>query len=515
MWTASRVCITASRSSGKSFLMAVYIMTRCLLFPNYQVAIMANSGAASKLLFQKIEELALHKIDTIKNQSDVFYNEVQKGPNSNGFHHGDTYDLELFNGSKIVTFNSDPKKNVGKRCHLLVYDEAGKIPRDTFALMNPFVAVESGFKTGKINLECYPEDLPKQIVLISSAEDVDTQLFDDYKYNAIKMIEGDPSYFVVDLNCEMSLHPYMNGEPSRPLVQKQLIDDAMATNEVRALREYYNVFDHNSSEDAVVRRSSIERNYTTYHPEFSSSGYDKHYVLCYDPATKIDNSFVLVAEIIHDKDKGWYAKIINGVNFIERLKDGTKKIINVPDQITRLKKMMLDYNGTQFGVRDYDNIELYIDPGPGGSGATIATYMLDNWVDASGHPHKGIIDKEDKYLAMEAYKFPEAKNILHLPSASAHKVEMYSALTDMVEQDLIMFPKPLNMRHEFEFEREDENGKLVCEYVKAQPEEIRAMTELDLMITEATAMQRSKTANGNVQIKLPKSLERKLHDDRA
>ena len=109
----------------------------------------------------------------------------------------------------------------------------------------------------------------------------------------------------------------------------------------------------------------------------------------------------------------------------------------------------------------------------------------------------------------------QAKNILHLPSASAHKVEMYSALTDMVEQDLIMFPKPLNMRHEFEFEREDENGKLVCEYVKAQPEEIRAMTELDLMITEATAMQRSKTANGNVQIKLPKSLERKLHDDRA
>ena len=95
-------------------------MTRCLLFPNYQVAIMANSGAASKLLFQKIEELALHKIDTIKNQSDVFYNEVQKGPNSNGFHHGDTYDLELFNGSRIVTFNSDPKKNVGKRCHLLV-----------------------------------------------------------------------------------------------------------------------------------------------------------------------------------------------------------------------------------------------------------------------------------------------------------------------------------------------------------------------------------------------------------
>ena len=41
------------------------------------------------------------------------------------------------------------------------------------------------------------------------------------------------------------------------------------------------------------------------------------------------------------------------------------------------------------------------------------------------------------------------------------------------------------------------------------------MTELDLMVTEATAMQRVKTPNGNVSIKLPKNLERKLHDDRA
>lgn len=104
--------------------------------------------------------------------------------------------------------------------------------------MNPFTAVESGFKTGRINEKCYPDDLPKQIILISSAEDVDTQLFDNYKYNAFKMLEGDPRYFVVDLNCEMSLHPYMNGEPMKPLVSKQLIDDEMAKNEVKGLREW-------------------------------------------------------------------------------------------------------------------------------------------------------------------------------------------------------------------------------------------------------------------------------------
>lgn len=88
MWTASNVCVAASRSSGKSFLMAVYLMTRALLWPSLQVAIMAPSGAQSKLLFQKIEDIAKHKVDSIKNKSNVFYNEVKKGPNSDGLNGG-------------------------------------------------------------------------------------------------------------------------------------------------------------------------------------------------------------------------------------------------------------------------------------------------------------------------------------------------------------------------------------------------------------------------------------------
>lgn len=83
-WIARDICIVASRSSGKSFLMAVYIMARCLLFPNYVVALMAPDGKQSKMLFKKIEDIATHKLDSIKNRSNVFYNEVVKGPNSNG-----------------------------------------------------------------------------------------------------------------------------------------------------------------------------------------------------------------------------------------------------------------------------------------------------------------------------------------------------------------------------------------------------------------------------------------------
>ena len=41
MWNAKSICILASRASGKSFIVALYIMARCLLYPNYKVALMS------------------------------------------------------------------------------------------------------------------------------------------------------------------------------------------------------------------------------------------------------------------------------------------------------------------------------------------------------------------------------------------------------------------------------------------------------------------------------------------
>jgi hypothetical protein len=80
-----------------------------------------------------------------------------------------------------------------------------------------------------------------------------------------------------------------------------------------------------------VRRSSIERNYVTYPPIFESRSPEEHYVLCYDPAEKIDNSFVLVGRMYHDDERGWMCDIVNGVNFLEKLPDGTKKVIAKPE----------------------------------------------------------------------------------------------------------------------------------------------------------------------------------------
>ena len=46
-WTAEKAVWVCSRNAGKSFLMAVYMMARALLFPKFYIYIMSNTSAQS------------------------------------------------------------------------------------------------------------------------------------------------------------------------------------------------------------------------------------------------------------------------------------------------------------------------------------------------------------------------------------------------------------------------------------------------------------------------------------
>lgn len=108
----------------------------------------------------------------------------------------------------------------------------------------PFCAQDTDFIVGKnINSEVYPKQLQNKKLLLSSAEGIDSELFERYKIGFEKMMMGDPDYFVADIDCEFSLHPFMNGKPMKPLIKQSEVDDAFKTNPYRAQREYYNRFD--------------------------------------------------------------------------------------------------------------------------------------------------------------------------------------------------------------------------------------------------------------------------------
>ena len=133
------------------------------------------------------------------------------------------------------------------------------------------------------------------------------------------MAMGFTDYFVCDINCEMPLHPTMKGKPFTPLLTQGEIDAALRSNEYKARREYYNLFDLTGGVDNIVSSDTIYRNEKQYLPLTTNpdpkSG--KKYIISIDPAHQIDNSFCLIMEAWKDKQKGWMGRVVNGYNMIK------------------------------------------------------------------------------------------------------------------------------------------------------------------------------------------------------
>ena len=108
-------------------------------------------------------------------------------------------------------------------------------------------------------------------IYASSAESIDSELYDAYKDAALRMIAGDDTYFVCDITCELSLHPKLNGKAYRPLISQEIVDDAMRKNEFKANREYFNKFDLSGGQDALVKRTTILAHSLAYEPIFDNA----------------------------------------------------------------------------------------------------------------------------------------------------------------------------------------------------------------------------------------------------
>lgn len=509
-WTAEKACWVCSRNSGKTFLAALYMMGRSLLFPYYQINLLNVSARQSQDTFLKMENIAKKQIASLVGSSDVFYNEVVRAASGgDGFlHREQSYFCQLYNGSTITSLVGSPKTIVGKRSNLNIYDEAGKISRELFSLTEPFTTQDVDFKTGAdIDLTMVPNSLPNQCLYMSSAEDVNSYLYTMYKDCARSMAMGRRDKFVVDISCEIPMKPTLKGKPYAPLLKRSVVEAAMRVDEAKALREYYNLFDVTGGVDAAVTRDVITRNEYRYLPVLGSEHKEGvHYGIFYDPALQRDNSIILVAEYWRDPEKGWLCRLINCQNLLERLPNNEKKLLMTTEQLDILREYMVKYNGN---APDYDNLYVFIDPGSGGGGRHYADYLLEDWVDKRGAPHRGIIDLDDESYRKIAYKFPHAvSGVLQLLEASKYKSVMYGEGLEMVYQDLVMFPPPPPGSGILQLDDRE---------VQLSPDEMRALVELDLLKEELVAIRKTKTSNGKIKYDLPTNKDATLvrHDDRS
>lgn len=513
-WNRPYVMWTCSRNFGKSFLGAIIIMLKALLYPNQRIYIVSSSGGQAQETFTKMEDIAKCNIDSIDftdnstgRNIDIFTNELVKNANSDGFIHDKTsFKAVLFNGSRIYTLNSVPQNVRGKRASLLFLDESCFCDENLITAVLPFLTQESNFKTSVnrgFDLKKSRKKVPNQVIWASSAGDADHLHAKTYKEYSLKMLAGDNDYFVADMPCDIPLNPMIDGEPTTPYLTQETIDNEMRVNPNKAEKEYYNKFQKDGGQDQLIKWAQIRRNESFDLPTLCTDGDKKLYGLAFDPARLHDNSIIGVMEYRYDEKLGWMGDVVNFTNLIDIA--SKKKIpMKTPDQIAVLRSMMLDYNG--YHNRDYENIvSLSIDAGAGGNGVGIADILLEDWKDNDGLMHKGFIDKEFEAHQNEISKFPNAWDGLRLISPKKYKAQMCTELSELIHLDVIKFPREYNGKRVVTIH--DGNNSTTKSLTF---EEEIALINIDLLKNETTSIYKL----GDNRYGLPKEKEKKMHDDR-
>lgn len=376
-----------------------------------------------------------------------------------------------------------------KRAEAVCFDESGFLDEEVFQVIEPYTAQDKNFKMGGgVNVTTIPRELPNQLLYTSSASTTDSYFYSKYKEYSKAMIWGSKDHFVADVNCEVMFNATYRGKiyPAS-LLTKEKVDNAMRENKEKALREYYNIFTSDGGADAIFKRSMITKNSTVRPPIMFNDTKDRLFALAYDPARSMDNSFVLIGEYYKDETDNWRMRIANGVNFADFGKKN-KTPMRTPEQIKKLKQLILDYNGD--GVDDYSNIHaLFIDAGSGGAGVNIADYLMEDWYE-EGHEgdkkymHRGLIDAIES--ADYVKKFPNAVDKVRLLSPTMYKSIIYEAAIEMLRLDLIDFTAEYDNKGYLTMIDVDEKElkKLKLQLVDKYKDKNISQSELDRLIDE-------------------------------
>lgn len=553
-WDKMYALWLCTRNYGKSTLLALYYMTRGMLLSNCRCYICAGTSDQSIETFEKIVSIAKNEIESFTGLTDVFRNEVVINmTNNDGFIRnpaGFTY--RLYNGSFVKTLNSNVNAKRGKRAEAVCFDESGFLDEEVFQVIEPYTAQDKNFKMGgSVNVTTLPKELPNQLLYTSSASTTDSYFYKKYKEYSKAMIWGSKDHFVADINCEIMFNATYRGKiyPAS-LLTKEKVDNAMRENKEKALREYYNIFTSDGGADAIFKRSMIVKNSTIRPPIMFNDTKDRLFALAYDPARSMDNSFVLVGEYYKDSSDNWRMRIANGINFMD-LSKKNKTPMRTPEQVKKLKQLILDYNGD--GVDDYTNISnIFIDAGSGGAGVNIADYLMEDWYE-EGHEgeqkylHRGLIDKEQSSDYVK--KFPNAVDKIKLLPPTMYKSIIYEAAIEMMRLDLIDFTaeydnkgyltmldidekemakakKDLIAKYKDKSMSNGELDRLVEEELqernlastkiyKLSPDEELGLVQIDSLKEEMVNMVRKKRESGKDGFELSTEKQNKLHDDRS
>lgn len=524
MWNSSHSVVVLTRNGGKSFVGAVFMLLKAILYENQAIYIISSVGDQSKETFTKIEELVLRIGKTaasFRSLTDIAAKETVKSPtNKTGFSHAPAgYEVSFYNGSVIYTLNSNPDSNRSRRATLVFFDEAAYCSDELIAVCEAFATQSTDFITStdsSYNPELEPLHCPTQLVYASSQGDMSSMFYQHYKNFAKEMLAGNRSYFVCDMTCDVAINTYMNGQKYIPLLTQDKVDAALKANKEKALREYYNQPQTDAGSNAIVRWATIRRNESFYLPTLCwQPGYK--YAVAMDPARTNDNSIISIMALHEDERLGWIGEICNCVNLVDTASRKHYKL-DSNRQVEELRNIILAYSGNT--AADYEHISaVLIDAGSGGGGVSAyADTLLNDWTDKAGATHHGLIDRSHDIYSTADYEelYPDAIDKLRLINPRKFRTKMVEEFIELMNLGLIKFPYENNWNDVIPMITGiDSNGEEIREEHYLSEDEMLSLSQIDLMKQETTSIQKTENQERtSVQYALSKDKANTMHDDR-
>jgi len=517
-WNKPHVLWCCSRNFGKSFLGAIFMILKAILYENQAIYIVSSVGNQSKETFIKIEEIALRlgktaaSIDSLK---DILEKETVKSANNKtGFSHPqEGFHVSFYNGSEIFTLNGKPDNNRSRRATLVFFDEAAFSSDELIAVCEAFATQNTEFKTSTkkgFNPKTLKRKCPTQLVYASSQDDMSKMFYKHYKNFSKKMLAGDRDYFIADMICDTAINVYMSGQPHDPLLTKDKVDAAMKANREKASREYYNEPTRDGGVNQIVKWGTIRRNESFYLPQLHFEP-DTRIAFALDPARTMDNSILSVMRIINDDNYGYMGEIVNCVNFVDRAsKKGYKLDSN--RQLEEIRNYLAVYNGN---LNEYQNIDvILIDQGSGGGGtSTYADSLLNNWTSRNGREYHGLIDKTHEIYKGYENIYPNAVDKLRLINPKKYRTKMVDEFIELI--DLGVIKLPYEYKQEFiSIAKQASPDNEIIEKYQLSEDEILSLVNIDLMKNEITSIYKYENQDKTSKSYALAQDKQNIHDDR-
>lgn len=520
-WNAQYSVWCCSRNFGKSFLGAVFMILKALLYENQGIYIVSSVGDQAKQTFEKIEELVTGLGQTaasFRGLKDIpSYETVKNSSCKTGFSHNPAgFEVSFYNGSSIQTLNSKPDSARSRRATLVFFDEAAFCSEELILVCEAFATQNTSFTTSvdaDYNPELEATKVPTQLIYASSQDTMDTRFYSQYKECAKQMLAGNRDYFCADMICDTAIQVYLDGKPYTPLLTQEKVDAALQQNEYKALREYYNQPTRDGGVNQIIKWNTIRKNEELYVPYIDWRP-NNRIVLAFDPARTNDNSIITAMNLEDNPELGLCGRIVSCQNLVDTSSKNKIKL-DSNRQLEALRETLLAYNGDN---PDYEYIDsLYIDAGAGGGGVVAyADGLLNDWTDKHGKTHAGLIDKTNELYQGYSKRYPNAIDKLRVINPKKYRTIMIEELIELMDLGVIKLPIEYSGQEFLRFLKDEvQKGEQEFDTYYLSMEEKQNFSQIDMLKIElASIHEHHNTDKTSKTYALAKDKENRLHDDR-